>query len=67
MKTLLKKCVESNTVSSFCSCIAGEETVDPAAQGFCSRAKTGNQVTGEELGELKKALLDLEEDACCEC
>ncbi len=62
------KCVDNNAVGSFCECIAGEETVDPAAQGFCDRAKTDKKVTGDDLAELKMALLDMEEDeACCDC
>jgi hypothetical protein len=67
METLPKKCVDINTVSSFCDCIAGDEPVDPAAKAFCNRAKTDTRLTGEDLAELKMALLDLEEDACCEC
>lgn len=67
MVTLSPKCVNSNTVASFCDCIAGEETVDPAAQGFCKRAKTDKNITGDDLAELKMALMDLEDDGCCEC
>ncbi len=69
MKTLPQKCVDINTVGSFCGCIAGEEPVDPAAKAFCNRAKTGKNITtGEDLAELKRALMDLEEDeACCDC
>ena len=66
MKTL-PKCVDSNTVNSFCDCIAGEEAVDPAAEAFCNRAKTDKKITGKELAELKMALMNLEDDACCEC
>lgn len=61
------KCMDNNTVGSFCDCIAGEESVDPAAEAFCNRAKTGKNVTGDELAELKMALMDLEDDACCDC
>jgi hypothetical protein len=68
METLPQKCVDINTVGSFCDCIAGEEPVDPAAPAFCNRAKTDKNVTGEDLTELKIALMDREEDeACCDC
>jgi hypothetical protein len=68
METLPQKCVDINTVGSFCNCIAGDEPVDPAAEAFCNRAKTDKNITGEDLTELKMALLDMEEDeACCEC
>jgi len=68
METLPQKCVNINTVGSFCDCIAGEGPVDPAAQAFCNRAKTDKNISGEDLAELKMALLDMEEDdACCEC
>jgi len=66
MKTL-PKCVDSNTVNSFCDCIAGEEAVDPAAEAFCNRAKTDKKITGKELAELKMALMDPEDEACCDC
>ena len=73
MRPLPKKCEDSNTVTSFCDCISGEEAVDVAAKAFCKRAadKSGS-VTGDELVELKKALKDLDEidpdeDCCCEC
>ena len=67
MKTLPDKCVDINSVGSFCGCIAGEESVDPAAKAFCNRAKTDKNVTGDNLAELKMALMDLEDDACCDC
>jgi hypothetical protein len=60
MKTLPQKCANINTVASFCDCIAGAEPVDVAAKGFCERAKSDRNVTGDDLGELKKALMDLE-------
>jgi hypothetical protein len=43
--------------------------VDPAAKGLCNRAKTEKNVTGDDLAELKKALMDLEDedDMCCDC
>jgi hypothetical protein len=67
MDTLNKKCVDNNTVGSFCGCIAGDEAADPAAKAFCNRAKTDKKITGEDLAELKMALSDIEEDACCDC
>jgi hypothetical protein len=69
MKTYPDKCADINAVGSFCNCIAGEETVDPAAKGLCNRAKTEKNVTGDDLAELKKALMDLEDedDMCCDC
>ena len=67
METVTQKCADSNTVGSFCDCIAAEESVDPAAKGFCNRAKTDKTVTGEDLADLKKALNDLDDDACCDC
>jgi hypothetical protein len=67
MKTLPDKCVDINSVGSFCGCIAGVESVDPAAEAFCNRAKTDKNITGDNLAELKMALMDLEDEACCEC
>jgi len=72
MSSLPKKCEDSNTVTSFCDCMKGEDSVDVAAEGFCRRAADSSEhVTGDELVELKKALKDLEEtdrdDCCCEC
>jgi hypothetical protein len=67
MDTLSRKCKDVNKVASFCGCIAGEESVDPAAKSFCNRAKTDKNITGEDLAELKKALTDLEDDDCCGC
>ena len=62
MKTMPTKCKDINAVGSFCDCIADEEAVDVAAQAFCQRAMTGTErnVTGENLDELKKALMDME-------
>jgi hypothetical protein len=65
MKTYPDKCTDINMVDSFCSSICGEGTVDPAARGFCDRGRTGKIVIGEKLAELKKALMDLEDEACC--
>ncbi len=59
------KCVDINTVDSFCDCIAGEGPVDPALKAFCDNAKTDKNITGEDLAELKMALM--EDDACCDC
>jgi hypothetical protein len=67
METLPEKCMDINTVGSFCDCIAGEEAVDAAVQAFCNRAKTDKNITGEDPAELKMALMDLEGDACCDC
>lgn len=61
------KCVDNNTISSFCDCMAGEGAVDPAAKAFCNRAKTEKNVTGDDLAELKRALMDLEDEVCCDC
>jgi hypothetical protein len=72
MRPVPEKCEDSNTVTSFCDCIIGEEAVDAAAKAFCKRAAdNSNSVTGDDLVELKKALNDLEESDldgdCCEC
>jgi len=60
MGTLPLKCANINTVASFCDCIAAAEPVDAAARGFCDHAKAGRNITGDDLAELKKALMDLE-------
>ncbi len=65
METLPQKCVDINTVGSFCDCIADVEPVDVAARAFCDRAKTDKNITGDELAELKIALMDLEDESCC--
>jgi hypothetical protein len=67
MKTISDKCMNGNTVGSFCDCIADEECVDVAAKDFCERAKTdsGKNVTGDDLAELKKALQEAECEGCC--
>ncbi len=67
METLPEGCMGSTTVGSFCDCIAGREPVDPAALAFCGRAKTDKNITGDDLAELKMALMDLEDEACCDC
>jgi len=67
METLPQKCVDINTVGSFCDCIAGYEPEGSAAQAFCNRAKTDKNITGEDLAELKMSLMDPEDDECCEC
>jgi hypothetical protein len=63
METLPLKCVDINSVGSFCACIAGAEPVDVAARAFCGRAKTDKNITGDDLAELKKALMDMESKA----
>jgi len=72
MRTIPEKCEDINSVPSFCGCIGGEESVDPAAKAFCKRAADNSgSVTGDDLAELKKALKDEEEidpdEGCCEC
>jgi hypothetical protein len=67
METLPEKCMDINTVGSFCDCIAGEEAVDAAAEAFCSRTKNDKNITDEDLAELKIALMDMEDDSCCDC
>ncbi len=67
METLPQKCRDINTVDSFCDCIAGNEPLDRLVEAFCNRAITDKDITGEELAELKMALMDQEDDACCEC
>ncbi|HYA86145.1 MAG TPA: hypothetical protein VEI57_03630 [Nitrospirota bacterium] len=66
METLPLKCVHSNTVGSFCDCIADAVSVDVAARAFCERAKASidKNITGDDLAELKKALMDMESEAC---
>jgi len=68
MKTISEKCVDLDSVDSFCDCIAGEEPLDSPAHSFCGWAKNNKGVTAEDLAELKIALMDREEDdACCDC
>lgn len=67
MDALPKKCADINTVSLFCDCIAGENNVDPVAKTFCSMAKTNKNTTGGDLDDLKIALMNLEDEACCDC
>ena len=67
MDTRLDTCVNNNTVDSFCDCIAGDESADPAAKAFCNRAKVDKNITGEDLADLKAALSDLDDEACCDC
>ncbi len=61
MKTMPAKCKDVNEVRTFCECIARDESVDAAARAFCQRALGNPRVTGDDLAELKKALMDLEE------
>jgi hypothetical protein len=67
MKTFSDKCINDNTVGSFCDCIADDECADVAAKAFCDRAKTdsGTNVTGDDLAELKKALTETDRKGCC--
>ncbi len=67
MDKLSSKCIDIDTVGSFCDCISEAGLIAPEAQVFCSKAKTDPTVTSEDLVELKMALLDSEEDACCDC
>ncbi len=60
MEAIPDKCTDINAVSSFCECIGDAETVDAAARGFCDRVKSDRNITGDDLSELKKALMDLE-------
>ncbi len=64
MRTIPLKCRDENVVEAFCDCMAGEESVDKAAQAFCRRPSTGSDrnASGDDLRELKKALMDLEDD-----
>ena len=63
MKTMPMKCKDITDVSSFCGCIADEDIVDEAARVFCRRVSSGGDpyVTGDDLAELKKALIDMED------
>jgi len=67
MVSLSDKCMDKDTVDSFCGCMAGEERTNQAAQAFCNRAKTDKTLTPEDLADLKMALLDEEDESCCEC
>jgi hypothetical protein len=62
MRTIPEKCKDVNAVGAFCDCIAEDESVDKAAQAFCRRPDTVSDryASGDDLRELKKALLDLE-------
>ena len=64
MKTMPLKCVSSYTVGSFCECIADAAQVDVAARAFCELAKSDSNktITGDDLVELKKALMDIESE-----
>ncbi len=57
------KCMDINTVNSFCECIGSEEKFDPATADFCTWANNDPKVTDEDLAELKMAL---EENDCCD-
>ncbi len=62
MRTIPDRCGAVNAADAFCDCIAGDESVDKAARAFCQRPIAGSDrnASGDMLGELKKALLDLE-------
>lgn len=66
MRTMPLECRDINTVSGFCGCIANAEPVDVDAKAFCLRAGSGSdvKVTGDDLAELKNALMDLEDEGC---
>jgi hypothetical protein len=63
----LSKCMDKDTIDTFCGCIANEKAEESAATAFCNRAKNDKNISGEDLAELKIALLDIEDDSCCEC
>lgn len=67
MEAIPSKCMDVKGVGSFCDCIADGEPVDAAVGAFCSRAKTesGKNLTGEDLAELKQAVMDMESECCC--
>ncbi len=62
MQTIPRACKDMRVVSAFCDCIAKDGGADPAAQAFCARAGDNPSVTGEDLEDLKKALMDLEDE-----
>jgi hypothetical protein len=64
MNAMPLTCKDINAVGSFCDCLDDAESADRAARVFCQRARSGSDrfVTGDDLAELKKALLDLESD-----
>jgi len=65
METLSRTCMDIVEIGRFCDCISGEEPVNETAKAFCDRAKADKNVTGEDLAELKMALMD--DDECCDC
>lgn len=67
METISSKCMDINMVGSFCDCISDAESVDAAFGAFCNRSKTesGKNMTGEDLAELKMAVMDMESECCC--
>ncbi len=64
MRTMPQKCREVDEAGAFCDCIAGDSSVDKAAQAFCRRpgSPDDRKSSGDELRELKKALMDLEDE-----
>jgi len=67
MGTIPSKCMDVNSVGSFCDCVSDAKSVDAAVGAFCNRSKTerGKNITGEDLAELKKAVMDMESDCSC--
>jgi hypothetical protein len=65
METSSQKCMDTDTVESFCGCISKSGPVYKAAQDFCDRAKTDKSITGEDLTRLKMELVDSECGQCC--
>ncbi len=63
MRTMPEKCRDVNAARAFCDCVADEDQVDEAAQMFCQRLATGGDpyVSGDDLAELKRALMDMED------
>lgn len=59
MQTMPAKCKDVKAGRVFCDCIADEDSGDVAAQAFCQRANPNPHVTGDDLAELKRALMDL--------
>jgi hypothetical protein len=68
MEPIPVNCMDINSVGSFCDCIENTECVDEAARDFCTRARTdsGKNITGDDLAELKKALMETDCEGCCE-
>ncbi len=67
MEALLQKCLNHAEVESFCDCVAKEKPSAPEAEAFCKKAETDKSITKENLEELNMALMEDDNDACCEC